>query len=216
MSSRLTTFLRLLHLFVFLDLLDHGADSAPKRPSAPTHDQDKDLSAVRLSFISGAESEDINEPSCGKRIAAHSSIRRPRARPFCAFLPVTSQLTRPVFLSNSLIKECEYYKREVKENQQQLEQMVQEGRDPYDIKKFREVLGESEMMVPDSARRMQQAVLDLQSFVQDNQDLEGEWQEPARRILLDYAPETSKGVDHGDCPRVVETNVSDLADGDIF
>jgi tubulin-specific chaperone A len=118
----------------------------------------------------------------------------------------------------SLIKECEYYKREVEENQQKLEQMIHEGRDPYDIKKFREVLGESEMMVPDSARRMQQAVLDLQTFIGENQNLEeGEWQEPARRILLDYAPETSKGVDLCcDEARVVETNVSDLADGEIF
>jgi tubulin-specific chaperone A len=115
-----------------------------------------------------------------------------------------------------LIKECEYYKSEVQENQQKLEQMVREGRDPYDIKKFREVLGESEMMVPDSARRMQQAVLDLQSFVRENEVLEGEWQEPARKILLEYAPDTSKGVDGTDGPRVVETNVSDLADGEIF
>jgi tubulin-specific chaperone A len=132
----------------------------------------------------------------------------------CTFL--LRRNSRPVFLPNSLIKECEYYKSEVQENQQKLDQMVREGRDPYDIKKFREVLGESEMMVPDSARRMQQAVLDLQSFVRENQDLEGEWQEPARKILLEYAPETNKGVDSCDGPRVVETNVSDLADDEIF
>lgn len=115
-----------------------------------------------------------------------------------------------------MIKECEYYKIEVQENKRKLEQMVQEGRDPYDIKKFREVLGESEMMVPDSARRMQQAVLDLQSFVRENHDLEGEWQEPARKILLDYAPETSKGMDDSEGPRAVETNTSDLSEGEIF
>jgi tubulin-specific chaperone A len=125
-----------------------------------------------------------------------------------------------------LIKECAYYKSEVEENKAELDEMVQSGRDPYDVKKFREVLGESEMMVPDSTKRMVRSIEDLRNFVRECEDrdgsgggeqaLGGEWYGAAMKILNDHdAPAANDDGADADRPRV-ETNVSDLAEGEIF
>jgi tubulin-specific chaperone A len=137
-----------------------------------------------------------------------------------------------------LIKECEYYKNEVKENQAKLEEMASAGRDPYDVKKFREVLGESEMMVPDSTKRMLRSIEDLRAFVRERageeEEMEGggeggrslrdsEWYEAAAQILDGHPPPTGATTSSGGAARGegqqdhrVETNVSDLAEGEIF
>ena len=43
--------------------------------------------------------------------------------------------------------------------------MKDEKKDSYDIKKFEEVLGESQMMIPDSISRRDKASVDLREFV---------------------------------------------------
>jgi tubulin-specific chaperone A len=125
-----------------------------------------------------------------------------------------------------LIKECAYYKNEVKENQEKLDEMILSGKDPYDIKKFREVLGESEMMVPDSTTRMLRSVEDLRNFVRECNEVDGgedlrgsQWYEAAMQILDDQGAASRDPRDaHGEQqtqPRV-ETNISELAQGEIF
>ena len=116
-----------------------------------------------------------------------------------------------------LIKEVEYYRKEVKENEQKLRRMEDENRDPYDIKKFQEVLSESHMMVPDSICRRDKAVGDLRDFLStlENGGLDGnEWMVEAQKIVnessLDWQSEDEFGGD------VVETEVDDLKEGEAF
>jgi tubulin-specific chaperone A len=59
-----------------------------------------------------------------------------------------------MFSFRRLLKEVSYYEFEVEENKAKLERMENEGKDPYDVKKFKEVLDESLMMIPDSKRRL--------------------------------------------------------------
>ena len=67
--------------------------------------------------------------------------------------------------SKRLVKEANYYEQEVKENEAILQQMKDDNKDPYDIKKFQEVLGESHMMIPDSTSRRDKTLADLKEFV---------------------------------------------------
>lgn len=139
-----------------------------------------------------------------------------------------------------LIKEVEYYKQEAKENQTKLQLMKAEvpPRDVHDIKKFEEVLGESYMMIPDSQGRLLKALVDLQQFLKDSQDLDvdGEWYKTAHEILDEHSSTTttSDGSSHhkttittaithhhahvhdDDDAVVSETNVNDIPDGEHF
>lgn len=97
---------------------------------------------------------------------------------------------------------------EVKENEEKLEKMKEAKRDPHDIKKFEEVLGESYMMVPDSKARFEKSLEDLSLYVERESKLEGEWLSAARSILEENAI--------ADKAAKVETNVDDLKDGEPF
>mmetsp|Transcript_32539 Transcript_32539/g.67864 ORF Transcript_32539/g.67864 Transcript_32539/m.67864 type:complete len:134 (-) Transcript_32539:293-694(-) len=108
-------------------------------------------------------------------------------------------------------KEVDYYLQEVKENEEQLQQMKDDQKDPYDIKKFEEVLGESRMMVPDSHRRLEAAVEDLSSFLEASApDLtDEEWKTTAQQILEKEKSGTSDEA-------APSTNVDGLAEGEAF
>lgn len=69
-----------------------------------------------------------------------------------------------------LIIELREYFTEVEVNRAKIEQMRMEGADEYDIKKYGEVLDESEMMVPDSQRRLKQFTRQLRETVEDIED----------------------------------------------
>jgi len=143
------------------------------------------------------------------------------------------------------MKEAAYYKKEVQENEVALRGMIDSGRDPYDVKKFREVLGESYMMVPDSEHRLGQAVQDLRDFIKQQQQQqqneaetaashldpedEGEWYRTACEVLAEYDGTISKtssaGVVEGEEAQdgddelsgsPPETKVDGLAEGEIF
>lgn len=114
-----------------------------------------------------------------------------------------------------------YYEKEVQENEAKLHEMTQqpEKYDEYDVKRFRQVLDESYMMVPDSKTRCQQALDDLKLFVQqlhDNeQDKQSEWYPTALDILKQYGiHQTSTEQEKEDA--VATTNVDDLVDGEAF
>ena len=117
-----------------------------------------------------------------------------------------------------MIKECTFYEREVAENEKKLQQMKDENRDPYDIKKFQEVLSESHMMIPDSICRRDKALSDLKDFlaVLEGEELAGnEWMVEAKNMLSgadlsDDKAGKETGID------VAETPVEGLADGEAF
>ncbi|KAL3826778.1 hypothetical protein ACHAXA_000604 [Cyclostephanos tholiformis] len=135
------------------------------------------------------------------------------------------QLMIKVKACQRLVKEAAYYEDEVVENESKLERMINDGGyDKHDIKKFREVLSESHMMLPDSARRRDDALADLREYVSmlmrkgrrgrvddddDDDDDDGggggrdalddlmtcEWMEEARKILAGSVLDEEGGGD---------------------
>ena len=113
-----------------------------------------------------------------------------------------------------LLKEVSYYESEVKENESKLAEMKAANKDPYDIKKFEEVLGESYMMIPDSKSRLKQALEELSSFLQSSEVEEhksNEWYVQAQELLAKEKDLLDMG--EGD---VQETSVEDLKSGEAF
>jgi len=99
--------------------------------------------------------------------------------------------------------------------------MKDENKDQYDIKKFQEVVGESQMMIPDSISRRDKALEDLKDFVAllkkdegNNTDLmKCEWMVEANKIVgVSDADSKADGNDRD----VAETAVEGLADGEAF
>jgi len=107
-----------------------------------------------------------------------------------------------------------YYQDEVKENETKLAKMKEEKRDPYDIKKFEEVLGESYMMIPDSETRNKNGIDELRIFLTtEGSKLEEkvEWMDIAKKIV-------ASGKDDEGEDGIVETNVDQLGldEGEAF
>lgn len=94
--------------------------------------------------------------------------------------------------------------------------MNEENRDPYDIKKFEEVLGESYMMIPDSRGRLERALEDLVSYVESeevvNHHQHGEWFEKAQQLLLMEKERIEKIAD----PDTSTTPLDNLKEGEEF
>jgi tubulin-specific chaperone A len=113
----------------------------------------------------------------------------------------------------SLIKEVDYYHKEVKENEETLAKMNEEKRDLFDIKKFEEVLGESYMMIPDSKKRLEQTMEDLVSYC-DSPEVEnhksGEWYPKAQELLSTHRQQENEDGE------VQETSVGNLKEGEAF
>ena len=87
--------------------------------------------------------------------------------------------------------------------------------DPYDIKKFQEVLGESYMMIPDSTARLKQSLEDLASYVASGEVAEeckgSEWYAKAMDVL-----ERGRSRWDDNNASVEETRLDDLKDGEVF
>ncbi|GMI12488.1 hypothetical protein TrVE_jg5404 [Triparma verrucosa] len=107
-------------------------------------------------------------------------------------------------------KEVSAYESEVLLNTSKLNTMISSSSDPYDIKAFKAVLAESEMMVPDSKGRLGKVVEDLRVFVETQGGVEGvkesEWWGVAMEILGEGETVEKKE----------ETNVEGLEDGEAF
>lgn len=101
--------------------------------------------------------------------------------------------------------------------------MKDEKKDPYDIKKFEEVLGESQMMIPDSISRRDKALVDLREFVStlekdevgNNELMSCEWMIEAKKLVPceennDVVGGGGEGAD------VAITAVDELAEGEAF
>lgn len=67
-----------------------------------------------------------------------------------------------------LLKEASYYKKELGESEERLQQMRDAGLEAAELKQAENVVGESRAMIPESAARLESAVADLQAFVEDN------------------------------------------------
>merc|ERR1712176_1001404 len=66
-----------------------------------------------------------------------------------------------------LSKELVMYEKEVTDGEAKLVQMEEANKDPYDIKKYKEVVAESRAMVPDCRNRLKKAVQDLDILLED-------------------------------------------------
>jgi tubulin-specific chaperone A len=114
-----------------------------------------------------------------------------------------------------MIREVNFYKEEVKENEAKLAEMKASNQDPYDIKKFEEVLGESYMMIPDSCTRLKQTLQGLASYIETSELPDefksNEWYQQAVELL---EQERSRYEDPGEV--LEETRVNDLGDGEAF
>jgi tubulin-specific chaperone A len=79
--------------------------------------------------------------------------------------------------------------KETEENERKLAKMIEDGKDPYDIKKFKEVLGESQMMIPDSQNRHKKSLDELKEFMSlHEEELEdNEWLMSAKTLVEEAA-----------------------------
>jgi hypothetical protein len=106
---------------------------------------------------------------------------------------------------------------------------------PHDVKKFTEVVDESRMMIPDSKRRLKDALRDLEQFVNalttevDRDEStttttimnDNEWYTTAKALLEGHGlalPSGERdGVDDGHGPATMEeTNLEGLKEGEAF
>jgi len=145
----------------------------------------------------------------------------------CLTISFIVSTNTPSHQYNRLVKEAAYYEKEVSENDTKLRGMKDANRDPYDIKKFQEVLGESQMMVPISAASRDRALVELKEFVAllkeeegDNVELMGcEWMGEARKLLgSEENSLRSAGVQNNDDEEVefAVTSVYGLEEGEAF
>ena len=131
--------------------------------------------------------------------------------------------------NNRLVKEASYYEKEVIENEAKLKAMKDANKDPHDIKKFQEVLGESQMMIPVSITSRDRALDELREYVtmlndeeSDTNDLMTcEWMVEARKLLgLGDSCEGEEGGEmrneDGEEVDIAMTSVSGLEDGEAF
>lgn len=100
---------------------------------------------------------------------AGAGASAPAARSAAAARPVENALEKQCRIKTGVVqrleKELQRYQEEVATQAAKVEAMRAAEADEHDVKKQIEVLGEAEMMVPDSARRLQKAVEDLQEFM---------------------------------------------------
>lgn len=80
---------------------------------------------------------------------------------------VTKKLRLQLGVCKRMVKEVASYEKEVDTNTAKLQKMRDEGKDEYDIRKFEEVLHESQMMVPDSKTRQERTFEDLKNLLDD-------------------------------------------------
>ena len=119
-------------------------------------------------------------------------------------------------------KEVDYYIQELIDNEKQLHDMTENNKDPYDIKKFEEVVGESRMMVPDSQKRLAAAIVDLKQFMEQEKVTttasdDGEWIKAARKVLEQEAADQEEGSSStAIMDQAPSTNVDNLGKGEAF
>ncbi|KAM0791048.1 hypothetical protein ACM66B_004343 [Microbotryomycetes sp. NB124-2] len=77
------------------------------------------------------------------------------------------QLTIKTGVVNRLVKEVQSYKQEAAQQQNKVEKMEHNKEDEYEIKQQRRVHQDSLQMIPDSEKRLQKALAELEDLVDD-------------------------------------------------
>ena len=102
-----------------------------------------------------------------------------------------------------------------------MKEMKEQNKNPFDIKKFEEVLDESYMMIPDSKNRLEQSLTDLETYVESAEVKElaaetigNEWYAKALELLNECTNRQTGGNSNEDI--VGETDVSGLQEGEAF
>lgn len=92
-----------------------------------------------------------------------------------------------------LAKEKVTYEKEAAQQRERVQQLKEQDKDGYDIKKQEEVLQESLMMVPDCQRRLVKAFEELKNILETEQDLkEAEDYIEAEKILQEAKAQLPK------------------------
>ncbi|ORZ32221.1 tubulin binding cofactor A [Catenaria anguillulae PL171] len=91
-----------------------------------------------------------------------------------------------------LAKEITMYQKEAEKQQARIQNLIDTGADEHDVRKQKEVLQESLVMIPDTQRRLQEAFADLEEFTQTVTDLKETPEfEAASAILEEARPQLS-------------------------
>ncbi|KAG8193235.1 hypothetical protein JTE90_005582 [Oedothorax gibbosus] len=85
--------------------------------------------------------------------------------------PRVKQIRIKTGVVKRLAKEKVMYEKEAVKEKEKLEKMQASGEDSYVIRKQEEVIKESMMMIPDTARRYQMAYNELQEILDNEQEL---------------------------------------------
>lgn len=92
------------------------------------------------------------------------------------------------------MKEVEFYDNDLKVNEAKTQQMRDDNRDPYDIKKQEEILQECLMMIPDSRKRLEASLMELNGIV-DEYSIEAKGDEASSGDAL--VSEAKLLIEHG-------------------
>lgn len=100
--------------------------------------------------------------------------------------PRIRQLKIKTGVVKRLWKEKNMYEKEAIDQERKVKKMESDGKDEYDIKKQKEVLSESQSIIPDCKRRLTTAINELKAMLENENDLSEtkEYQE-ASTVLLE-------------------------------
>ncbi|CAG8636618.1 4288_t:CDS:2 [Paraglomus occultum] len=82
-------------------------------------------------------------------------------------------LKHKIDIVKRLHADSKYYEIELQNQQRRIDKYIEENRDEYDIKKQKEVLEETQKMIPDCKNRLQKACQELQDYMDMNPALKG-------------------------------------------
>ncbi|XP_077989117.1 tubulin-specific chaperone A-like [Glandiceps talaboti] len=103
--------------------------------------------------------------------------------------PRIRQLKIKTGVVKRLGKERSMYEKEVVDQQEKINKMEADGKDEYDIRKQKEVLQESKIMIPDCTRRLKTAHSELQTMLENEKELaETEEYKAAEAIVNEVKP----------------------------
>ncbi|KAE8216375.1 hypothetical protein CF319_g416 [Tilletia indica] len=103
---------------------------------------------------------------------------------------ILKQLKIKTGVINRLVKEEVSYKKEVEQQEKHIQSLIDDGQDKWTVNKQKEVLQESRVMIPDTQRRLQAAISDLDLLLEDLDDSNREAAEAvAAREALQKATE---------------------------
>ena len=111
-----------------------------------------------------------------------------------AAVSIDKKLSIQLGICKRMMKEVEFYDNDLKVNEAKTQQMRDDNRDPYDIKKQEEILQECLMMIPDSRKRLEASLMELNGIV-DEYSIEAKGDEASSGDAL--VSEAKLLIEHG-------------------